>query len=117
MLDIGVFTPVLSLYRAYVIDITPFQMIGVMFGRMLRMCRHTPVSLFERMRIFVSSFLLTSGVVGTGIQGVLAQAPASPPTLTISDVVQSAVRDYPLIHVTQEELNASAAGIQLARTA
>src|SRR5258708_14644824 len=81
------------------------------------MNRHTPASQFKRMRILVSCFLLTSGVVGAGIRGVLAQEPTSPPKLTITDVVQSAVRDYPLIHVTQEELNASAAGIQLARTA
>jgi outer membrane protein TolC len=69
------------------------------------------------MRILVSSLLLLTGAVGDGIQGALAQQPASAPALTITDVVQSAVRDYPLIHVTQEELNASAAGIQLARTA
>ena len=37
--------------------------------------------------------------------------------ITITEVVQSALRDYPLIHVTQEELNASAANIRLARTA
>ena len=78
------------------------------------MSRHTPASEFKRMRILVSSFLLLSGTLGTGVPGVLAQVPASPPTLTITDVVLSAVRVYPLIHVTQEELNASAAGIQLA---
>jgi len=83
---------------------------------MLQMSRHTPASQFKRMRILVSSFFLLSAV-GIGIQEALAQEPASPPTLTITEVVQSAVRDYPLIHVTQEELNASAAGIQLARTA
>jgi hypothetical protein len=33
------------------------------------------------------------------------------------NVVQDAERDYPLIHVTQEELNASIANIRLARTA
>jgi outer membrane protein len=76
-----------------------------------------PASQFKRMRVLVSSFLLLTGAVGTGIRGTLAQAPTSPPALTITDVVQSALRDYPLIHVTQEELNASAAGIQLARTA
>ena len=32
MPDIGVFTLVLSLYRADVIDITPFQMIGMVSG-------------------------------------------------------------------------------------
>jgi outer membrane protein TolC len=117
MPDIGVFTIVLLLYRVNVMDITSFQMIGPVVARILQMCRHAPASPFKRMRILVSSFLLTGGVVGTGIQGAFAQASASPPTLTITDVVQSAVRDYPLIHVTQEELNASAAGIQLARTA
>src|ERR1700722_20110461 len=86
-------------------------------GIVLPMSRHTPAFQFKRMRILVSSFLLTSGVVGIGMQEVLAQAPATPPALTITDAVQSAVRDYPLIHVTREELNASAAGIQLARTA
>jgi hypothetical protein len=78
------------------------------------MSRQAPASQFKRMRILVSSFLLLSGAVGTWVPGVLAQAPGSPHMLTITDVVQSAVRDYPLIHVTQEELNASAAGIQLA---
>ncbi|MFL6304560.1 MAG: TolC family protein [Candidatus Sulfotelmatobacter sp.] len=37
--------------------------------------------------------------------------------LTVAEVVQTAVRDYPEIHVTQEEFNASVANIQLARTA
>jgi outer membrane protein len=108
---------VLLLYRANVMDITLIKMIGPVVGRMLQVCRHTPASPFKRMRNLVSSLLLTSGLIGTGIQGAFAQASASPPTLTITDVVQSAVRDYPLIHVTQEELNASAAGIQLARSA
>src|SRR5260370_22676868 len=117
MPDIGVFTIVIVLYRAGVMDITLFQNDRDAVKRMLQMSRHTPASRFRRMRILVSSLLLTGGVVGAGIQGAFAQAPASPPTLTITDVVQSAVRDYPLVHVTQEELNASAAGIQLARTA
>lgn len=41
--------------------------------------------------------------------------PAS--NISLKDVVQSALRDYPQIHVSQEELNASIANIQQARTA
>ncbi|OJV40425.1 MAG: hypothetical protein BGO25_03375 [Acidobacteriales bacterium 59-55] len=37
--------------------------------------------------------------------------------VTITEVVQSALRDYPQIHVSQEEFNASVANIRLARTA
>ena len=54
------------------------------------MSRHTPASQSKRMRILASSFLLLSGAVGTRVPGVLAQAQASPPALTITDVVQSA---------------------------
>jgi outer membrane protein TolC len=38
-------------------------------------------------------------------------------TLTLVHVVQDAERDYPLIHVTEAELNASIANIRLSRTA
>ncbi len=38
-------------------------------------------------------------------------------TLSIVSVVQDAARDYPLIHVTEAELNASVANIRLSRTA
>jgi outer membrane protein len=44
-----------------------------------------------------------------------ASAPSSP--LTIAQAVESAVRSYPTIRVSQEQINAAAAGIQLARTA
>ncbi len=40
-----------------------------------------------------------------------------PQTLSIVSVVQDAERDYPLIHVTEAELNASIANIRLSRTA
>ena len=40
-----------------------------------------------------------------------------PGNISVNDVVQSALRDYPQIHVSQEELNASIANIRLARTA
>src|SRR5689334_16256723 len=37
--------------------------------------------------------------------------------ISLQDVVRSALRDYPQIHISQEELNASIANIRLARTA
>jgi outer membrane protein len=37
--------------------------------------------------------------------------------VSLNDVVETALRDYPQIHVSQEELNASIAGIRQARTA
>jgi outer membrane protein len=37
--------------------------------------------------------------------------------ISLNDVVQSAIREYPQIHISQEELNASIANIRLARTA
>ena len=50
--------------------------------------------------------------------GVLsAQAAAPAVNLTLNQVIESALRNYPAIHVSQEQINAAAAGIQLARTA
>jgi len=46
-----------------------------------------------------------------------AQQPAPPATLTIAQAVEHALTNYPSIRVSQEEVNAAAAGIQLARTA
>src|SRR5881227_1312572 len=47
--------------------------------------------------------------------GALAQTP--PPALTITQAVETALQNYPSIRVSQEQINAAAAGIQLARTA
>lgn len=53
-----------------------------------------------------------------GIAGLLnAQQATSPPGLTIAQAVDAALRAYPSIQVSQEQINAAAAGIQLARTA
>src|SRR5436305_1714884 len=49
------------------------------------------------------------------ICGALGQTP--PPPLTIAQAVETAVTNYPSIRVSQEQINAAAAGIQLARTA
>src|SRR5690349_22582804 len=46
-----------------------------------------------------------------------AQEPPSPAGLTLSQAVQGALKNYPSIRISQEEINAAAAGIQLARTA
>jgi len=44
-------------------------------------------------------------------------SPVTRGAITMTEVVNTALRDYPLIHVTQEDLNASVANIRLARTA
>ena len=40
-----------------------------------------------------------------------------PPALTLTQAVESALRNYPSVRVSQEQINAAAAGIDLARTA
>jgi outer membrane protein len=48
----------------------------------------------------------------------LAAQPAAPPDgLTLTQAVEAALRNYPSVRVSQEQINAAAAGIQLARTA
>jgi outer membrane protein TolC len=48
----------------------------------------------------------------------LSAQPASPPAgLTVTQAVDAALRNYPSIRVTQEQMNAAAAGIRLAQTA
>ena len=49
--------------------------------------------------------------------GLTAQEPAPPAGLTIAQAVEGALRNYPSIRVTQEQMNAAAAGIRLAQTA
>jgi outer membrane protein len=46
-----------------------------------------------------------------------AQQAAPPSGLTITQAVEGALRNYPSVRVSQEQINAAAAGIQLARTA
>src|SRR6516165_10484875 len=47
---------------------------------------------------------------------IAASLPANS-QMTMSEAVDSAARNYPSIRVSQEQINAAAAGIQLARTA
>jgi outer membrane protein TolC len=51
--------------------------------------------------------------------GVVLSAPQSPPAngLTVAQAVDAALRNYPSIQISQEQINAAASGIQLARTA
>jgi outer membrane protein len=50
--------------------------------------------------------------------GALLAQPAPPPAaLTVMQAVQNAMHNYPSIQVSQEQINAAAAGIRLARTA
>ncbi|MCC6394205.1 MAG: TolC family protein [Bryobacterales bacterium] len=46
-----------------------------------------------------------------------AQAPGPSAGLTLGQAVEAALRNYPSVRVSQEQINAAAAGIQLARTA
>jgi outer membrane protein TolC len=46
-----------------------------------------------------------------------AQQPAPPAEMTIAQAVEAALRNYPSIRVTEEQMNAAAAGIRLAQTA
>src|SRR5437870_9573162 len=51
----------------------------------------------------------------TNLMGQAQQAPVTP--MSIGQAVDSALRNYPSISVSQEQVNAAAAGIDLARTA
>src|SRR5258708_2935052 len=46
----------------------------------------------------------------------IAQTPA-PASLTVGQAVERALKNYPAVRVSQEQINAAAAGIRLARTA
>ncbi len=46
-----------------------------------------------------------------------AQQATTPPALTLGQAVESALKNYPSIRISEEQINAAAAGIQLARTA
>lgn len=56
-------------------------------------------------------------VVFSVAPSLAAQQNPPPAALTITQAVQDALRNYPSIRVTQEQMNAAAAGIRLAQTA
>ena len=51
------------------------------------------------------------------VWGLPAQQAPSPAGLTLTQAVEGALRNYPSVRISQEQINAAAAGIQLARTA
>jgi outer membrane protein len=57
-----------------------------------------------------------AGALALGAVLTAQQAP-SPAGLTLIQAVEDALRNYPSVRVSQEQINAAAAGIQLARTA
>ncbi|WP_263416525.1 TolC family protein [Terriglobus albidus] len=63
----------------------------------------------------ISCFASLGMLVSVASSGARAQEAATP--LTLAAVVDDAAKNYPAIHISQEELNASVARIHLARTA
>jgi outer membrane protein TolC len=51
------------------------------------------------------------------MRGLWAQPPAAPAPLTVAQAVERALRNYPSIQVSREQVGAAAAAIRLARTA
>src|SRR5258708_6652562 len=68
-----------------------------------------------RALLYLFAFVGATSVVAAQTS-VTKASPFAAGAVTMTEVVQSALHDYPLIHVTQEELNASVANIRLART-
>src|SRR3989454_6794133 len=62
--------------------------------------------------VLVVSIILTLNSIGEARQ---QQVPPTP--ITLAQAVESALRNYPAVSVSQEQVNAAAAGIDLARTA
>ena len=56
-------------------------------------------------------------VLFVATEALAAQQAAPRASLTLGQAVEDALRNYPSIQVSQEQINAAAAGIQLARTA
>jgi len=63
------------------------------------------------------SLLKKPGVLLAASAILCAQQSTSPAGMSISQAVEAALRNYPSVRVSQEQMNAAAAGIQLARTA
>jgi outer membrane protein TolC len=66
-------------------------------------------------RCGVSVTLVVGFILLANLTGLAQQIPSTP--ITIGQAVDSALRNYPSVAVSQEQVNAAAAGIDLARTA
>jgi outer membrane protein TolC len=60
---------------------------------------------------------LAARIAGAFLAAASLAAQTAPPGMTLQQAVESAVKNYPATRVSQEQINAAAAGIQLARTA
>src|SRR5437773_11801498 len=69
----------------------------------------------QRRRCGFSVTVAVGLVLFTNLIGQAQQAPATP--LSIGQAVDSALKNYPAVFVSQEQVNAASAGIDLARTA
>src|SRR3989442_2033333 len=69
----------------------------------------------QRRRCGFSVTVAVGLMLFTNLMGQAQQAPATP--MSIGQAVDSALRNYPAVSVSQEQVNAAAAGIDLARTA
>ena len=67
----------------------------------------------QQRRRRAGTFLLVTAAV----RCLWAQPPAAPETLTVAQAVERALRNYPSIQVSREQVGAAAAAIRLARTA
>ena len=67
-----------------------------------------------RFRGYLQTIVVLPLVANSLLRG---QQPGPPAGLTIAQAVNAALRNYPSIRVTQEQMNAAAAGIRLAQTA
>jgi outer membrane protein len=67
-----------------------------------------------RFRGYLPTIVVLPLVASSLLRG---QQPGPPAGLTIAQAVDAALRNYPSIRVTQEQMNAAAAGIRLAQTA
>jgi outer membrane protein TolC len=61
--------------------------------------------------------MIAGAAMGIASVGLTAGQQSAPPPLTLEQAVQRAVHNYPAVRVSQEQINAAAAAIRLARTA
>ncbi len=72
------------------------------------------------LRKYSCKFIFTLKILAVllgAFSGLPAQQAGSPAGLTIEQAVAAALKNYPAVRVSQEEINSAAAGIQLARAA
>jgi outer membrane protein TolC len=71
----------------------------------------------KRQRLRFSAFFVALILLSPATANLFGQEASTPSGLTIGQAVENALRSYPSITVSQEQMNAAAAAIDLARTA